>query len=38
MQITIKTLSGKEIKLTVEPDNTVDTVKSTLQEKEGIDK
>jgi len=36
MQIFIKTLTGKTITLDVEPTDTIDTIKSKVQEKEGI--
>ena len=36
MQIFIKTLTGKNIALDVTPNDTIDTVKAKIQEKEGI--
>jgi small subunit ribosomal protein S27Ae len=36
MQIFVKTLTGKTITLEVEGDNTIDTVKQKIQDKEGI--
>ena len=36
MQIFVKTLTGKTITLEVEPEDTIDYVKSKIQEKEGI--
>ena len=36
MQIFIKTLTGKTITLDVEPADTIEAVKSKIQEKEGI--
>lgn len=36
MQIFVKTLSGKTITLEVEPNDTVEKVKSKIQDKEGI--
>lgn len=36
MQIFVKTLTGKTITLEVEPEDTIDTVKTKIQEKEGI--
>ncbi|KII74049.1 Polyubiquitin-C [Thelohanellus kitauei] len=36
MQIFVKTLTGKTITLDVEPDDSVETVKSKIQDKEGI--
>ena len=36
MQIFIKTLTGKTITLDVEPDDTVERVKTKVQDKEGI--
>ncbi|KAL0422100.1 UNVERIFIED_CONTAM: Polyubiquitin [Sesamum latifolium] len=36
MQIFVKTLTGKTITLDVESTDTVETVKSKLQEKEGV--
>ncbi|GAA6059124.1 hypothetical protein JCM10212_003871 [Sporobolomyces blumeae] len=36
MQIKIKTLTGKEIELDIEPTWTVDKIKVALEEKEGI--
>mgnify|MGYP006085993277 CR=1 FL=1 len=36
MQIFVKTLTGKTITLEVEPTDTVATVKTKIQEKEGI--
>ena len=36
MQLFVKTLTGKTITLEVEPNDTIDTVKQKIQEKEGI--
>ena len=36
MQLFIKTLTGKTITLEVDPNDTIDTVKTKIQEKEGI--
>ena len=36
MQIFIKTLTGKTITLEVEPNDSIDAIKSKIQEKEGI--
>ena len=36
MQIFIKTLTGKTITIEVEPQETIDSVKQKIQEKEGI--
>ena len=36
MQIFIKTLTGKTITIEVEPNDTIDAIKSKIQEKEGI--
>lgn len=36
MQIFIKTLTGKTITLDVEPNDTIESVKEKIQEKEGI--
>jgi ubiquitin C len=36
MQIFVKTLTGKTITLDVEPSDTIDDVKQTIQDKEGI--
>lgn len=36
MQIFCKTLTGKTITLEVDPSDTIETVKSKIQEKEGI--
>ena len=36
MQIYVKTLTGKTITIEVEPSDTIDVVKSLIQDKEGI--
>ncbi|GAA5854959.1 hypothetical protein JCM9279_003588 [Rhodotorula babjevae] len=36
MQIKIKTLTGKEIELDIEPSHTTQKIKEQLEEKEGI--
>jgi hypothetical protein len=36
MQITVKTLGAKYIKLNVDPDTTIETVKGLVEKKEGI--
>lgn len=36
MQVFVKTLSGKTISVDVEPDESVESLKSKIQEKEGI--
>lgn len=36
MQIFVKTLTGKTITLEVEPNDSIDSIKSKIQEKEGI--
>jgi len=38
MQVFIKTLTGKTITLEVEPQETIDSVKQKIQEREGIGK
>lgn len=36
MQLFVKTLSGKTISVDVEPDESIESLKSKIQEKEGI--
>ena len=36
MQIFVKTLTGKNITLEVEPNDSIDAIKAKIQEKEGI--
>ena len=36
MQIFVKTLSGKDITLDLEPSNTIENTKQNIQDKEGI--
>lgn len=36
MQIFVKTLTGKTITVEVEPSDTIETIKTKIQEKEGI--
>lgn len=36
MQIFIKTLTGKNVNIEIDPDNTIDDIKTKIQDKEGI--
>ncbi|GMM33100.1 NEDD8 family protein [Saccharomycopsis crataegensis] len=36
MQIVVKTLTGKEVTLEIKPQDTVESVKEIMEEKEGI--
>ena len=38
MQIFVKTLTGRTITIEIEPNNTIETIKEKIQEKEGIPK
>ena len=36
MQIKVKTLTGREIEMDIEPSDTIDRIKERVEEKEGI--